>query len=461
MIEHTILNNLILNEEYSRKALPYITNEYLTEEKYKVIYTAINAFISKYNKLPSKEALLIDINDMTIAENVYDEVVSTLETFEDEQADQEWLLDKTEKFCQDRAIYNAIMDSIKIIDGRDKKNDRGAIPELLVTALGVSFNKDIGHDYLWMAEERYEFYTKPEHKVEFDIDILNKITKGGFSKKTLNLFVAGTGVGKSLTMCHMAAANLMNNKNVLYITGEMAEERIAERIDANLLNINLDDLVITPKENYLSMMNKLKTKTTGNLIIKEYPTASAHVGHFRHLLNELRLKKDFVPDIIYIDYINIFASSRFKPGLTGMYQYIKGISEEFRGLAVEYKVPVVTATQLNRGGLDASDVSLGETSESIGLPFTVDFMAAIIQTEDMRPLNQFLFKQLKNRYNNLDFYNKFGVGVDKAKMRLYDLEETAQKDISQSNTASDDMPVFDQGNINARFNKEKLKDLIV
>lgn len=462
-LECTILNNLVNNEEFNRRALPYIVNEYFTTESNKVIFTMLQSFMMEYNKLPTKEALIIEVEQSNARESEHKEAIETISSFTEDCEEIEWLVDKTEKFCQDRAVYIAIMDSITIIDGRDKNRDKGAIPELLSSALSVSFNRAIGHNYFEQADERYDFYVKPEYKVPFDIDILNKITKGGFSKKTLNILIAGTGVGKSLAMCHMSAANLMDGKNVLYITLEMAEERIAERIDANLLNINLNDLVILPKDSYLKMINKIKTKTTGQLIVKEYPTASAHAGHFRHLLNELRLKKDFIPDIIYIDYINICTSSRLKVGIANSYIFVKFIAEELRGLAVEYNVPLVSATQLNREGLGASDVGLTETSESIGLPFTADFMMAIIQDEEMRDLGQFLCKQLKNRYNDMDYYSKFMIGVDKPKMRLFDLENTAQENISQSgkHDADDDTPLFDKGEIAMRFDKEKLKGFTV
>jgi archaellum biogenesis ATPase FlaH len=374
-------------------------------------------------------------------------LISSLEA---EKQDEQWLIDSTEKWCQEKAIYNAIMDSIQILDGTDGKNDKGAIPELLSDALSVSFDPNIGHDYMDDSDSRYDFYHRVEERVPFDLEYMNKITKGGIPKKSLNIILAGTGVGKSLAMCHMASANLLDGKNVLYITMEMAEEKIAERIDANLLNVTLDDLSALSKDMYDKKIERVRGKTSGKLIVKEYPTASAGSGHFRHLLNELKLKKHFVPDIIYIDYLNICTSSRIKGGAqVNSYTLVKAIAEELRGLAVEFNVPVVSATQTTRSGYSNSDVGLEDTSESFGLPATADFMVALISSEELEDLGQIMVKQLKNRYGDPNTYKRFVVGVDRAKMRLFDVEQTAQEDIGY-----DDKPIFDNSGFGQRARED-------
>ena len=446
--EHLILKNLLHSEDYARRTLPYLKPEYFSDHSEKVIYEELDKFISKYNALPSREALTIEIdnrsnlNDSQFAD--ISKYVSTLTA--DEQDDRDWLVNTTEKFCQEKAIYNAIMDSISIIDG-DGKRDKGAIPQLLSDALAVSFDPNVGHDLFDNSDARFDFYHRVEERIPFDLDYLNKITKGGVPKKSLNIILAGTGVGKSLAMCHMATANLLDGKNVLYITMEMAEEKIAERIDANMLNVRLDELAELPKHIYEKKIDKVKNKTTGKLIVKEYPTASANVGHFRHLINELKLKKSFRPDIIYIDYLNICASSRMKMGGSiNTYSYIKAIAEELRGLAVEQNVPIWSATQTTRSGFTNSDIGLEDTSESFGLPATADFMIAIIATEELNNLNQVLIKQLKNRYGDPNTNKRFVVGIDRPKMRLYDAEQSAQDDL---------IDVDDTGPVNTFGNRDR------
>lgn len=426
-IETTILRHLVKNENYMRKSIPFLKTEYFLDPAERILFEEIYAFVKKYKALPSFEALVITIDEkQNIPEGVHKKIHEIIKSINvpSEQTDEEWLVDTTEKFCQDRAIHNAIMNSISALDGTHKTFTKDSIPSLLKDALAVSFDTHVGHDFLEEVALRYDYYHKVEYKIPFDLDYMNRITRGGFSKKTLNIFLGGTGGGKTLTMCHMAANNLMDGKNVLYITMEMAEEKIAERIDANLLGIEIADLEVITKDMYESKINALKKKTTGKLIIKEYPTASAHAGHFRHLLNELRLKKNFVPDIIYVDYINICLSSRYKPGtVTNSYFYIKSIAEELRGLAVEFNLPLVSATQTTRSGFANSDPDLTDTSESFGLPATADFMMAIIATEDMQKLNQMMFKQLKNRYNDPNVHKRFIVGVDRPKMKLYDVDD--------------------------------------
>jgi replicative DNA helicase len=446
--EHLILNNLLHDEDYARRTLPYLKPEYFSDFSEKVIYEELDKFINKFNALPSREALTIELdnrsnlNDTQFAD--LSNYVSTL--VREEQDDKDWLVQTTEKFCQEKAIYNAIMDSIQIIDGEGSR-DKGAIPELLSNALAVSFDPNVGHDFLDNSDARFDFYHRVEERIPFDLELLNKITKGGVPKKSLNIILAGTGVGKSLAMCHMASANLLDGKNVLYITMEMAEEKIAERIDANLLNVRLDELKELPKQSYDKKMDRVRNKTSGKLIVKEYPTAAANVGHFRHLINELRLKKSFKPDVIYIDYLNICASSRMKVGgSVNTYTYIKSIAEELRGLAVEQNVPIWSATQTTRSGYSNSDVGLEDTSESFGLPATADFMIAIISTEELQQLNQVLVKQLKNRYGDPNDNKRFVLGIDRAKMRLYDAEESAQDDL---------IPVDDTGPINSFGNRER------
>jgi replicative DNA helicase len=430
-VTHLILSHLIHNEEYARTTLPYLESKYFTENAERIVYEQIDEFISKYNSLPTREALTIELDTRKgISEKEFSECGQYIGTLiVDEREDSDWLVNTTEKFCQEKALYNAIMDSIAIIDGNGEE-DKGAIPDLLTTALSVSFDPNVGHDFIDNADERFEFYHRKEERLPFDINYLNKITKGGLPKKSLNVIMAGTGVGKSLAMCHFASANLLDGKNVLYITMEMAEEKIAERIDANLLNVKLEDLADLGKVLYDKKIAKVKGKTSGKLIIKEYPTASAGVGHFRHLLNELKMKKNFVPDIIYLDYLNICASSRLKAGSNvNSYTLIKSIAEEIRGLAVEQNLPIVTATQLNRSGFGSSDVDLTDTSESFGLPATADLMLALIATEELDNLNQVMIKQLKNRYGDPGTYKRFMVGIDRSKMRLYDVEENAQVDL--------------------------------
>ena len=446
-IETTILSNLVFNEEYGRKVIPFLKDEYFSDQKDRTIFKLITEYVNKYNAFPSKEALAIDLsNKDAISEDTFKqskELISGLEYDPETQID--WLLDQTEKFCQDKAIYNAIMASIGILDDSSGKTSKGAIPQILSDALAVSFDTHIGHDFLEDADSRYDFYRRKEERIPFDIDFFNKITQGGLPKKTLNIALAGTGVGKSLFMCHCAAANLSKGYNVLYITLEMAEERIAERIDANLLDVALDDLKLLPKDAYDKKIARVKGKTSGKLIVKEYPTACAGSANFRHLLNELKIKKNFVPDVIYIDYLNICMSSRIKHGANvNSYTLIKAIAEELRGLAVEFNVPVVSATQTTRSGYSNSDLGLEDTSESFGLPATADFMFALIkQSEEMADLNQIVVKQLKNRYNDPGINSRFIVGVDRSKMRLYDVENSAQEDLM-------DGPVMD----NTKFGNE-------
>jgi replicative DNA helicase len=433
-IETTILRNLIFNEDYSRKVIPFIQPEYFESKSEKVIFEEITQFIVKYGSAITIEALNIEVENRTdLNETEIKEIRDINKSLDDSPVEKNWLLDTTEKWCRDRAIYLALMESIHIADGKDGKKNRDAIPSILSDALAVSFDNNIGHDYLNNYEERYEFYHRQEDKIEFDLEYFNKITKGGIPNKTLNIALAGTGVGKSLFMCHVASSVLLQGRNVLYITLEMAEERIAERIDANLLNVPIQQLVDLPCQMFENKVTNLAKKTQGTLIIKEYPTASAHSGHFKALLNELALKKSFKPDIIFIDYLNICASSRYKSNLSvNSYSYIKAIAEELRGLAVEYNVPIVSATQTTRSGYGNSDVELTDTSESFGLPATADLMFALISTEELEGLNQIMVKQLKNRYNDPTIYKRFIIGIDRAKMRLYDCEQTAQKDILDS-----------------------------
>ena len=430
-IETTILRNLIFDEEYSRKVIPFIQPDYFENKTEKIIFEESTQFIVKYDAAITIEALNIEIENRTdLTETEIKEARDTTKTFDDAPVDSQWLLDSTEKWCRDRAIYLALMESIALADGQDDKKGRDAIPSILSDALAVSFDNHIGHDYLEDYEERYELYHKKEDKIQFDLEFFNKITKGGIPNKTLNIALAGTGVGKSLFMCHVASSVLLQGKNVLYITLEMAEEKIAERIDANLLNINIQDIIDLPKSMFEGKVTDLSQKTQGTLIIKEYPTASAHSGHFKALLQELALKKSFRPDIIFIDYLNICASSRYRAGSNvNSYSYIKAIAEELRGLAVEANLPIVSATQTTRSGFASSDVDLTDTSESFGLPATADLMFALISTEELETLNQILVKQLKNRYNDPTIHKRFVVGIDRAKMRLYDCEQKAQEDI--------------------------------
>ena len=430
-IERTALKNLIHNDEYARKVLPFLKEEYFTERFDKILFREIYHFITKYNNLPTKEALSIELNNRKdINETEYKTITDILGTLNKEQIDQKWLMETTEKFCKDRAIHNAILGGIQILDGKDKSHSPEYLPEMLSQALSVSFDQKIGHDYLTETKERYDFYRRKEERLQLDLEFFNKITRGGIPSKTLNICLAGTGVGKTMFMTHLASSILLQGKNVLYITLEMAEERIAERIDANLLNVGMSDLEELPYQMYETKINKLQSKTTGKLIIKEYPTASAHTGHFKNLLNELALKKSFKPDILFVDYLNIAASARFKAGANvNSYTYIKAIAEELRGLAVEYNIPVFSATQTTRGGFVSSDVGMEDTAESFGLPATADFMFALISSEELEQKNQILIKQLKNRYNDPTVNRKFIVGVDRSKMRLYDVEQKAQEDL--------------------------------
>ena len=433
-IEKVILRNLVYNEEYLRKVLPFIEPDYFNDRNERVVFEHITKYAAEYNSLITKEVLQIEIEDRRdITQDEVKNIYGTINELEDIECDFEWLSDTTEKWCRDRAIYLALMESIKIADGQDDKKNRDAIPTILSDALSVSFNRNVGHDYLEDYEERYELYNKKESRIQFDLEYFNKITKGGLPNKTLNIALAGTGVGKSLFMCHHASSVLLEGKNVLYITLEMAEEKIAERIDANLLNVNIQEIVDLPKPIFEGKVTNLAKKTQGSLIIKEYPTASAHSGHFKALLNELALKKSFKPDIIFIDYLNICASSRYRAGSNvNSYSYIKAIAEELRGLAVEANVPIVSATQTTRSGYGSSDVDLTDTSESFGLPATADLMFALISTEELEGLGQIMVKQLKNRYNDPTYNRRFVIGVDRTKMRLYDCEQPAQDDLLDS-----------------------------
>ena len=430
-VEVMILQNLIFNEDYCRKSLPFIRNEYFDDFNEKIVFETISEFILEYDTLPTKEILSIEVEKRRdVTESQFKELAEKISYLAEKNVDYQWLINTTEKWCKDRAIYLALMESIQIADGNDDKKLPDSIPSILSDALSVSFDNHIGHDYLQDYEERYETYHRKEDKIEFDLEYFNKITKGGLPNKTLNIALAGTGVGKSLFMCHVASSVLLQGRNVLYITMEMAEEKIAERIDANLLNVNIQDISDLPKSIFERKVNSLSKKTQGTLIIKEYPTAAAHAGHFKSLLNELALKKSFRPDIIFIDYLNICASSRYRGNSTvNSYSYIKSIAEELRGLAVEANVPIVSATQTTRSGYGSSDVELTDTSESFGLPATADLMFALIKTDELEQLGQIMVKQLKNRYNDPTIFKRFIVGIDRAKMRLYDCEQTAQDDI--------------------------------
>ena len=429
-LEVTILSNLCYHEKYARKVLPFLMKEYFTNREYKIIFLEIHEYISQYDALPSLNALSIECQERTdLTEDQFKTIKEVLSELSNEKSEYNWLVDTTEKWCQERAIYLSLMESVKIADGQDSKRDKGAIPEILSQALGVSFDQNVGHDYIANSDDRFDFYHRKEDKIPFDLSYLNKITKGGLPNKTLNVALAGTGVGKSLFMWHMAAATLLQGRNVLYITLEMPEEKIAERIDANLLNIPIQKLADLPKVMFASKVKNLSKKTQGKLIIKEYPTAAAHVGHFKSLISDLALKKSIKPDIIFIDYLNICASQRYKGSIVNSYTYVKAIAEELRGLAVEANVPIVSATQTTRSGFGSSDVDLTDTSESFGLPATADLMFALISTEELEEANQIMVKQLKNRYNDPTINKRFCIGIDRAKMRLYDVEDTAQTDI--------------------------------
>ncbi len=429
-LETTILSNLIYNEDYTRKVIPFIKEEYFQDGIEKVIFKTIWQYADQYKSAATVSALAIELQKATLNDEHYKTALEYLESLEKDDSGLEWLTNQTEQWCKDKAIYNAVLNSIHIIEGKVDDTGPDALPSLLSDALSVSFDKHVGHDYIEQSDDRYEFYNRSEEKIPFDLDFFNRITKGGMPNKTLNIAIAGTGVGKSLFMCHVAASTLMQGKNVLYITMEMAEEKIAERIDANLMNITMDDLHDLPKHMYENKFEKVKKKTQGQLIVKEYPTAAAHCGHFRSLFNELMLKKDFKPDIVFVDYINICASSRFRAGANvNSYTYIKAIAEEMRGLAVEFDLPIMSATQTTRTGFVSTDIGLEDTSESFGLPATADFMFALIQTEELEELNQMLVKQLKNRYADPTSNKKFIIGVDRSKMKLYDVNQTAQDDM--------------------------------
>lgn len=455
-IEQAILSNLIHNEEYCRKVVPHLKKEYFADRKEAAIVMILLNFFEQYNKPASPEVVQIELSNLKgFTDKEIPEMQEYAKTLQaDAATNQDWLIENSEKFCKDRAVYNAILDSIKIIEGRDKVHTQDAIPTILSEALGVCFDNHVGHDYLQDAQSRFDFYHRVEEKVAFDLEMFNKITKGGLSKKTLNIALAGTGVGKSLFMCHVAAGVLMQGKNVLYITMEMAEERIAERIDANLLNLTMDELKVVDKDIFDSRLAKIANKTKGTLIVKEYPTASAHAGHFRGLLEELKLKREFAPDIIMIDYLNICASSRMKQGANvNSYTYVKSIAEELRGLAVEYNVPILSATQTTRSGFTNSDPGLEDTSESFGLPATADLMFALVSNEELEQLNQIIVKQLKNRYNDPGFYKRFVIGIDRSKMKLYDVEISAQSGLSDAGT-KDDKPMFDKSEFGKRIHNE-------
>jgi len=430
-VEFLILRNLLHNEDYVRKVIPFLKSEYFEDTNQRIVFEEILSFIQEYNQPATKEVLCIEVEKRKdINDSSFKEIVHLIQNLDDVPAEFGWLVDTTEKWCRDRAIYIALMESIQIADGNDEKKNRDSIPSILSDALSVSFDTHIGHDYLLDYEQRYESYHKKEEKIEFDLEYFNKITKGGLPNKTLNIALAGTGVGKSLFMCHVASSVLLQGRNVLYITLEMAEERIAERIDANLLNVPIQDIGDLPKQMFENKVTNLAKKTQGTLIIKEYPTASAHAGHFKSLLNELALKKSFKPDIIFIDYLNICSSSRYRGNANiNSYTFVKAIAEELRGLAVEFSVPIVSATQTTRSGYSSSDVDLTDTSESFGLPATADLMFALISTEELEELGQILVKQLKNRYNDPTIHKRFVIGIDRAKMRLYDCEQSAQNDI--------------------------------
>jgi hypothetical protein len=430
MLEQTILSGLLHNEDYMRRVVPFLTDDYFDDFSEKSVYKSIVSYISDYNGVPTKEALRISIEEKSnISDDQYQSISQIITALDyDEKTDIEWLVDKTEKFCQDKAIYNAVRESILVLDGQHKDLDKGSIPELLSTALGVSFDQAIGHDFLEQPEDRFDFYHTKEDKIGFDLDLFNKITKGGLSRKSLSIALAGTGVGKTLFMTHCASANLMAGKNVLYITMEMAEEKISERIDANLMNTTMDSLQDMPKDVFMKRVQKVKDKTTGKLIVKEFPTASAGSAHFRHLLNELKLKKNFIPDMVYIDYLNICTSSRMKAGANvNSYTIIKAIAEELRGLAVEFNVPILSATQTTRTGYSSSDLNLEDTSESFGLPATADFMFGLISTEELEGLGQLMVKQLKNRWGDTNYLKRFIIGIDRSKMKLFDAEDSNRR----------------------------------
>ena len=445
-IERIILRNLFYNEDFTRKALPFIKSEFFTNHNESILFGEINEFVNKYKNLPTKETILVELNKRKdLKEEELSEIKTIVNKLDNQEVELQWLLDTTEKFCKDRAVHNAVLEGIQILDGKDKKQNPEAIPTILSNALAVSFDNHIGHDYIDDAEARFEFYHKKEKRFKFDLNYFNRITKGGVPSKTLNIALAGTGVGKSLFMCHAASNWLTQGKNVLYITLEMAEERIAERVDANLFDVTIDDLHAMPKDMYDNKVSKLQNKTLGQLIIKEYPTASAHSGHFRALLNELSLKKTFKPDVVFIDYLNICASSRFKGGNISSYFYIKAIAEELRGLAVEFDVPIFSATQTTRSGFTSTDIGLEDTAESFGLPATADFMFALISNDELDQLNQIKVKQLKNRFGDPALNRSFIIGVDRSKMRLFDVEASAQNIVDSNQTENTEEEITPEG----------------
>ena len=451
-IEESILKNLFVSDTFTRKVIPYLEEDYFSDRSERLVYKQISEYFMKYNECPTHEALGIQMNDLS---GYNDEEIKNAMTVineckqSTEETPHDFLVDETEKWCKDRAIYNAVMESIQIID-KSSKREKGEIPDILKDALSVSFDQHIGHDFIEDADDRFMSYNTVEDKLPFDLEMMNKITKGGLPNKTLNVVMAGTGVGKSLFMCHCASNNLMMGKNVLYISMEMSEEKIAERIDANLMNLPIQELSNLPKDMYDKKVKSIRDKTTGKLIVKEYPTATAHTGHFRHLLQELNLKKDFVPDIIYVDYLNICASARMRAGSSvNSYTMVKSIAEEMRGLAVEFKLPIVTATQTNRQGFTSTDVGLEDTSESFGLPATADLMVALISTEELEELDQIMVKQLKNRYNDPTYFRRFIIGVDRARMKLYDCEQSATEELHDS------PPAFDSSESGKRISGEK------
>lgn len=459
MIEQTILSHLLYNEEYGRKVIPFIKEEYFQDKAQKTAFELIRQHVDKYNEFPTKESLQIDLSNKDgLSEQLYNatqEQISNLTVVDNTKI--EWLVDQTEKFCQDKAIYEAIYSSIKILDDKTGKLTKGAIPKLLQDALSISFKTEIGHDFIDDSEKRFDYYHTDVARIPFDLEYFNRVTNGGLPDKTLTVFLAGVNVGKTQLMCHCAGNNLRDSRNVLYITMEMSQEEIAKRVDANLLDVAMDDLALLPKDVYEKKINKLREKTKGKLIVKEYPTSQGHVGHFRHLLNELRLKKNFIPDIIYIDYINICASSRIKRGQANSYEYIKAIAEEMRGLAVEFEVPIVTATQLNRSGFKSTDIDMTDTAESFGLPATADLMIGMVSTEELEELGQIMCKQLKNRLGSKQTNKRFIIGVDRAKMRFHDVDQSAQDDLldGPEKDVEEDKPAFDKTRFGHEENERK------
>lgn len=452
-LEQIILKNLIQREDFTRKVLPFLKSDYFKNYEDRLLYEQVSDFINKYNQQPTFDALQVEIDNYHGATD--DSIKSIIETLDnlkndDNTTNMDWLVDSTEKFCQEKAIYNAITESLEIMNGKGRLT-KGAIPSLLSDALSISFDPNVGHDYFDNAENRYEYYHRVQEKLPFDLEFLNKITKSGVPRKTLNVIMAGVGVGKSLFLCHLSAAYLNQGKNVLYITLELAEEEVAKRIDANLLNLTIDDLLVLPKDLYDKRVTNLRQKTDGKLIIKEYPTTTASTNHFKSLLNELNLKRSFVPDVILIDYINICASARVKPGVANSYTYIKAIAEELRGLAVEYNVPIWTATQLTRGGYGSSDPDMTDTAESFGLPATADLFLAAITNENLEQLNQLMFKQLKNRYNDPSLNKRFIIGVDRSRMKLYDVEQSAQDIVDSGQEEEVPKPKFGNNPKNNKF----------